>query len=791
MIDSPLVAGGWARFLDSIRFEEPLEREFRAHFDQQGRASRLQLWLILAIAMASVLVFNRALLKIPPEVIPLGRQLVLGVMLPMVLRWLSAAWAPLQRWSAVLYIGAVFIDIGCLMLLRVVCLRHGYDTVPLMIPVALLMSLIVVQIRFLILAPTIVMGLLLVVGVELWAFDADSNRMFQIAAASALVLVALSPAYELERWARIGWLRERRLRDLARTDGLTGLANRRDFDARLRELLRRAARERRRVAVLLLDVDHFKSFNDHYGHPAGDDCLRAVGRYLRGAMRRPLDFAARLGGEEFAAVWYDPDPAEIQRLAETLRSGIRALGIVPAPGRGQAVTASAGLVHTVAPQAEDDAHHLAIEVMRQADAALYRAKDAGRDRMSVSDGSVSPFEPRSSVPPPVTSLDATAETEARGRWARLVGAVRFAEPRESAFRAHFERQGRASRAQILVGLLGVVVFILLFDRSLLKIPDAARLVGQLTLLIGIAPPALVGLLGCLWPRLQPRSSELYVGAIATIVAAQMIERVLQTPLGYDVVPLMMPIAVLLSLSVAQIRYPLQAPAMILITAAVIVTELLTFPATGSRLLEVATAVMMVLVTLNFSYKVERSTRVAWLRQQRLDERVRTDALTGLANRQHFDGALRETLRSAARERRNVALMILDIDHFKSYNDHYGHPAGDACLAAVGRHLREGMRRPGDFAARLGGEEFAAVWFDAARDEAPRLAEALRCSLGDLGIVPAPGHGQTVTASAGFVQIEPPAADVRIEDLAIHLMRRADVALYNAKRAGRDRFVDAA
>ena len=792
-------AGVLPAVLGHIRFDEPLESAFRARFDQQGRESRLQLWITLALFMSAALIFHRALLKLPPEVLPLGRQLIFGVMVPVVLRWLSSAWSPLHRWSAALYIGSVFIDIACLMLLRVACLRAGYDAVPLIMPVALLMSLIVVQIRFLLLVPMILLGLVGIAGVELWAFEADSNRLFQIAAASIMLLVALSPAYELERWARIGWLRERRLNEMASTDALTGLANRRQFDTALRQLIRMAARERKNVTLALIDIDHFKSYNDHYGHPAGDDCLRRIGHYLSGSMRRPHDFAARLGGEEFAVVWFDARPEAAMRLAEQLRLGISALGIAPAPGRGDAVTASAGLIQVQAPRPEAAADDVAVEMMRKADAPLYEAKRSGRNRLVVSDAPIEAAMRPSAAryPAPVIAPEALPSAAPNpnpnpaASSSRLSGAlaqIRLAEPQETDFRASYERQGRSSRAQILIGLLITVVFLLVFQDSLLKIPEEADRLGRLTLSLGLVPAALVGLLGCFIPRLYRWSALLYIGAIGVILSAQMFERIIQLPLGYDVVPLMMPVAVLLSLSVVQIRYSLLVPAMLLNLAGVVAAELWAFEASSNRLLETGTAIFMVVVTLIFSYKLERSARIGWQRERHLDELASTDGLTGLANRHHFDAALRQDIRAAQREGRNVALMILDVDHFKSYNDHYGHPAGDACLAAIGHLLGTRMRRARDYAARLGGEEFAAVWFDASAEDAPRLAEELRRSVSTLGIVPAPGHGETVTASAGFVQIIRPTTETTADSIAADMMRTVDAALYRAKRSGRDRFV---
>ena len=170
-----------------------------------------------------------------------------------------------------------------------------------------------------------------------------------------------------------------RLRRLAVTDGLTGLANRRCFDETLDAELRRLARSGGQLALIMLDVDHFKAFNDRYGHVEGDGCLRAVAGVLAREVRRAPDLAARYGGEEFVCVLPGSDLAAAQALAETLRQGIASLAI--AHERSSAaphVTASFGVAGASA------AAPLPATLIEAADGALYRAKQAGRNRVSVS-----------------------------------------------------------------------------------------------------------------------------------------------------------------------------------------------------------------------------------------------------------------------------------------------------------------------------------------------------------------------------------------------------------------------
>jgi diguanylate cyclase (GGDEF)-like protein len=121
---------------------------------------------------------------------------------------------------------------------------------------------------------------------------------------------------------------EQKLAALAAIDGLTGLANRRHFDERLENEWARARREGTTLSLLMIDVDHFKKFNDRYGHPAGDACLRSVAGVLAAQVRRPADLAARYGGEEFVLLLPDADAAGCQQVGKRIRESLAALGIV-------------------------------------------------------------------------------------------------------------------------------------------------------------------------------------------------------------------------------------------------------------------------------------------------------------------------------------------------------------------------------------------------------------------------------------------------------------------------------
>jgi len=160
------------------------------------------------------------------------------------------------------------------------------------------------------------------------------------------------------------------------TDGLTGIPNRRHLERFLDLLWSQALRLNGPIAVILMDLDHFKAYNDHYGHLAGDDCLRQVARTLERCTQRKTDLMARFGGEEFLCVLSGTDQEGAARVAEQLREAVEALAIPhAASGASDRVTISLGLAACV-PRGDDRPEQL----LERADRALYEAKRQGRNR---------------------------------------------------------------------------------------------------------------------------------------------------------------------------------------------------------------------------------------------------------------------------------------------------------------------------------------------------------------------------------------------------------------------------
>ncbi|MDY6944484.1 MAG: diguanylate cyclase [Pseudomonadota bacterium] len=186
-------------------------------------------------------------------------------------------------------------------------------------------------------------------------------------------------ARHLERLSRTSFLEARLISQLAQHDPLTGSKNRRVFDEHLSRLWPQAHADGRTIALLLVDVDHFKAYNDRYGHQAGDQVLRQIAQSMQRHVNRPLDLLARYGGEEFVAVLYDVGGKQAMDIARRMRRCVEALAIEhKGSSTSPAVTISIG-VAVVEPTPERTARG----ALQLADQALYAAKVGGRNRIEL------------------------------------------------------------------------------------------------------------------------------------------------------------------------------------------------------------------------------------------------------------------------------------------------------------------------------------------------------------------------------------------------------------------------
>lgn len=169
------------------------------------------------------------------------------------------------------------------------------------------------------------------------------------------------------------------LENLALTDSLTAIANRRQFDQVVAGEVKRSSRMKKGLALLLIDVDKFKNYNDLYGHGGGDLCLRRIAQTLRNSVHRPSDLVARYGGEEFAVLLPDTDEEGARVIATELLDAVRTMNLTHGGWEKGIVTISIGVAVSYPPALTDPTM-----LIERADQALYIAKQAGRDRVVVS-----------------------------------------------------------------------------------------------------------------------------------------------------------------------------------------------------------------------------------------------------------------------------------------------------------------------------------------------------------------------------------------------------------------------
>lgn len=589
-----------------------------------------------------------------------------------------------------------------------------------------------------------------------------------------------------------------RLERLSRHDALTGLANRRHVDAVLSQVWARARLSGEEVAVLMMDVDHFKLYNDHHGHLQGDACLQAVAQALQQHLRKPEDLVARFGGEEFLAVLPDCSLAEARQVAERIREGVERLRLTHdgAPGLKH-VSLSIGVACVRPAQAD----HSAPQLIAAADAALYEAKAQGRNRVVALDAPApaEPDEPHLGAernPAPTSAATSAALPPASDEALRW---MRFADPLEQ----RFLDDGAAARLRYtrISGLLSLLVFDFFLLADHLMAPDVFDAALQVRLFY-FTPPALLLLL-VTWLardwvlRATPPQLTESLALISGVLAAACLAYILslsQSPTSqYYHVGLMVVITYGNIVQRLRFRYAVLFSA---IVYAIHIGGVLMVPAFNQQLILPVVALVgaTTAFTLMANHAMERDERrhyllsrrrtalMAELAQlhQRLQNLSRMDALTGLYNRRHIQEHLQQAWQRAQHDGSELAVVMIDIDHFKRFNDRHGHPAGDRCLSQVAEALSACLRQPADAVARFGGEEFIAVLPRTALAEAREVAERIRQAVQALQIPHADASG-VVTVSVGVSAGR--AGDGQIEAA---LVSAADEALYEAKHAGRNR-----
>ena len=361
-----------------LTFDSDLEMEFRrSHLDETLRHIRINTGLAITIAIGcsavEALVLGRPLNRIPSMIHIL-------VILPLLLIVLAASfshrrhriYAPLTIVAATVY-GLSEVAI------QVIASAGG---VSILFPSLLLTTMYVYFMAGLIfyhaLAANVIVLFIYLAAAT--ALELPSREFsYDALAIVAANLIGATVVYMHEKTSRMRFLEAGLLREMVARDGLTGIQNRRMFDQHIQRAWQQAVREKSRVAVLLVDIDCFKDYNDRYGHQAGDECLRAVALSLSQCARRPLDFVARYGGEEFAVVLYE---ASREYVAEVLTRIQRSIAELNIPHEASSVaarlTVSIGAAYIL-----PNVNRTHDGLIQLADEALYSAKEQGRNRVVV------------------------------------------------------------------------------------------------------------------------------------------------------------------------------------------------------------------------------------------------------------------------------------------------------------------------------------------------------------------------------------------------------------------------
>jgi diguanylate cyclase (GGDEF)-like protein len=366
------------RGFPDLRFPSDLERIFQAFHLKRARARVrfFQLALgLLAIAAAVKLIVLDA---VPPGQVARGW---LGLVLPACVALALASWSRLYER---LYLPAARL----LLPLIAVVSAFGIADRPIAGNPGLFYFLTSFSIAVFFLGgqlfrDALLVNILMVAALGAALAHAGWPAAYIIYYATVLVITSAVGAFVyrgVERQLRTSFLERGVLSEMVARDGLTGLKNRGAFDDDYPRLWQQAMRDRRSLALLLIDVDHFKAYNDRYGHQAGDRALRLVAQVVQRFARRPLDIAARYGGEEFLLALYDLGAEHVREIAEELRGSIQALGIQHDDSPAGVVTASIG-VSIVSPRAGRSPEG----AVQLADEALYAAKRGGRNGIRLVD----------------------------------------------------------------------------------------------------------------------------------------------------------------------------------------------------------------------------------------------------------------------------------------------------------------------------------------------------------------------------------------------------------------------
>jgi diguanylate cyclase (GGDEF)-like protein len=366
-----VLAQGFGR----LKFPEPLESEFRRDWEDNAvRWVRLCLYVAIVTSIGFSLI-DHWVIRASNAIPDLVRY---GLQLPVLLICVGATlWPAFRRWYPLaIQIGGPLYGLGTVLLVAYAQSHHtaliGSRLLLVCFFVFFMCGLRVAQsLR----TNLLILGWLVIAGV-IGLIPAEIATYLSFAYVVGII-IGTAGSYALEHATRTSFLERRLLREMAELDGLTRLLNRQTFETRAREGWRRASEQRQPVTVIMIDVDNFKLYNDHYGHQAGDDCLTRVAAAVRAAVgHHGGDLVARYGGEEMIALLTGHGGESARDIAQRIVGQVAAMAIPHAASlECQYVSVSVGAVTQLPPLVSSyDA------IVRQADSALYSAKHQGRNR---------------------------------------------------------------------------------------------------------------------------------------------------------------------------------------------------------------------------------------------------------------------------------------------------------------------------------------------------------------------------------------------------------------------------
>jgi diguanylate cyclase (GGDEF)-like protein len=373
------------RLWPRLSFDEPLETQFRQWYVNSVRSRmRHTVWIVMLGLIVTMLAggpFERmreAIFGTDSWVITALRY---GLLLPSCLALLVVTHSRLyEKWYTLTTQIVLPVHAVCFTVMNAIMHSHGYS-------LASWMPLVVVAPYFLfgmMYEPAVRTSLIVMAIYGGGSYLADltgGQHYFDLLVAGIACVFCGAIHYAQQKSARHDYLATQLLNESVNRDALTGIHNRRMFDDHIERLWHQAMREQATLALLLVDLDHFKAFNDFDGHQAGDVCLVKVASVLPRAARRPLDLSARYGGEEFVVLLYDVRREYLEDVCRQLHAALASLGIPhPASPVGRHVTFSIGAALVV--PGIGRSHEGFIQL---ADEALYAAKDGGRNRTVIMD----------------------------------------------------------------------------------------------------------------------------------------------------------------------------------------------------------------------------------------------------------------------------------------------------------------------------------------------------------------------------------------------------------------------